>query len=123
MAGHWEGEADGTAMEEVWLAPAGGRMVGLHRDVFPSGKSFFEFLRIEEVDGRLAYLASPRGREATVFPLQELGDHRVVFENPGHDFPQRILYWLDGDRLHARIEGEEGGEKKSSEWSWVRRRR
>ena len=35
---------------------------------------------------------------------------RIVFENAEHDFPQRIVYRRDGDRLHASIEGEEGYE-------------
>ncbi len=30
---------------------------------------------------------------------------RVVFENTAHDFPQRIIYWKDGNDLRARIEG------------------
>jgi len=44
----------------------------------------------------------------------------VVFENPEHDFPQRILYRLDGGMLHARIEGVVDGEPLSSEWTWSR---
>jgi len=39
---------------------------------------------------------------------------KVVFENPGHDFPQRISYSLRGaEQLEAAIEGEMGGEKKT----------
>ena len=50
-----------------------------------------------------------------------MSDRRVVFENPEHDFPQRILYWLDDDdMLHARIEGTEGGETHSMEWRYRR---
>ena len=31
-------------MEEVWLEPLGGVMIGMHRDVFASGRFFFEHL-------------------------------------------------------------------------------
>ena len=42
MAGTWVGEQDGTRMEELWMKPAGGLMLGLHRDVSASGdKAFF----------------------------------------------------------------------------------
>jgi hypothetical protein len=35
----------------------------------------------------------------------------VVFENPRHDFPQRVAYRLDPDGvLQARIEGQRGEE-------------
>ena len=43
---------------------------------------------------------------------------RVVFENPVHDFPQRIIYWKDGADLRARIEGTQKGKEGSMEWRW-----
>ncbi|HEV8253574.1 MAG TPA: DUF6265 family protein [Vicinamibacteria bacterium] len=53
----------------------------------------------------------------------KMGRQRVVFENKEHDFPQRILYWLDPERrLHARIEGTHGGQALSEEWEWVKAR-
>jgi hypothetical protein len=81
----------------------------------------FEFLRIEADPSGLVYLASPQGRPATPFPLKELSGQRVVFENPEHDFPQRVLYWRDAeDSLHARIEGTRGGRTAAQEWVWRR---
>lgn len=106
------------AMEEFWTAPGGGIMVGLHRDVFPDGSSFFEFLRIVTTDRGLTYIASPRGTGTTEFVLVNLDGRSVVFENLEHDFPQRIIYRRDGDRLTARIEGEVNGTVKSREWTW-----
>ena len=48
---------------------------------------------------------------------------KAVFENPAHDFPQRILYWLDGaGALHARIEGPQDGKAVGEEWVWTRAR-
>jgi hypothetical protein len=41
-----------------------------------------------------------------------------VFENPGHDFPQRLIYRRDGDRLTARIEGQAGGRTRTVEWAY-----
>lgn len=122
MAGHWQGRQAGVFMEEFWLPPRGGLLVGLHRDVPDSSGPLFEYLRIETREDGLYYLASPRGREATPFKLSELSSRRVVFENPEHDFPQRIIYWLDngGGTLHARIEGDQGGTVQSSEWAWRR---
>jgi hypothetical protein len=121
MAGAWVGEQSGTKIEEHWLEPAGGLMLGLHRDVFPSGKAFFEYLRIEPGEKGPVYLASPRGEAATPFVLVESGPRRAVFSNPQHDYPQRILYWIEGDALHARIEGQTSAGPRSSEWVYRRR--
>lgn len=118
MAGHWSGQKDETVMEEFWTAPAGGVMLGLHRDVTQGRPAFFEYLRIEERDGRVAYIASPKGKGATEFVLVSLEIDRATFENLEHDFPQRIIYHREGDRLTARVEGMVDGELQSKEWAW-----
>ena len=103
------------------MPPKGGVMLGLHRDVTPGEPAFFEFLRIAESGGDLVYYASPAGREATAFKMIEVGADRVVFENPEHDFPQRIGYQRDGnDELVVWIEGDADGETPRSEWRWRR---
>jgi hypothetical protein len=118
MAGHWVGTSGDVVMEEFWTAPGGGVMVGLHRDVFQEGKPFFEFLRIVGAERGLTYVASPRGTGTTEFVLVSLDGQKVVFENLEHDFPQRIIYRRDGDRLIARIEGEVNGALEGREWIW-----
>lgn len=119
MAGSWSGESGGVAMEEHWLPAKGGLMLGLHRDVANDRAVFFEFLRIELKEGVITYWGSPKGAPATPFQLTELGPRRAVFQNPRHDFPQRITYWLDDSgALHARVDGAEVGRPTSAEWVW-----
>jgi hypothetical protein len=118
MAGSWANEQDGKRSEEHWTAPAGGMMLGVHRDVEGASGSF-EFLRIEESAGKVTYLASPQGRPATPFELVESSAQRAVFANPKHDFPQRILYWRDGASLCAAVEGPMEGETIHQEWCWT----
>ena len=121
MAGTWSGVADGVDGEETWTPPRGGAMLGIHRDVRAGRMVGFEFLRIDTDKDGLTYWASPGGRPATPFRLKAGGPGRVVFENPAHDFPQRILYWLGDDgKLHARIEGTANGKPGDEEWSWSR---
>ena len=119
MAGSWSGESGGIQMEEHWTAPKGNSMVGLHRDVGKGRTMLFEYLRIEQQGDQIVYLSMPNGRSpATPFPLKELSATRVVFENPAHDFPQRIIYWKDGNDLRARIEGTRNGKTVGEEWRW-----
>ena len=118
LVGHWVGKDASMEMEEYWIAPKGGIMLGLHRDVAQGKAAFFEFLRIEDRDDTLVYVASPRGGGTTEFTLVKIEEGAVVFENLEHDFPQRISYRRDGESLTARIEGEVGGEFKFTEWAW-----
>jgi hypothetical protein len=118
MAGTWIGEDAGTVSEETWTSPRGGMMLGMHRDVAGGKAVSFEFLRIEATADGIVYFASPRGAPPTPFRLVENGPRRAVFANPEHDFPVRILYWLDAEgALHARVEGP-GEKPKAFEWVW-----
>lgn len=120
LAGSWASDSGGTRAEEHWMAPAGGMMVGMSRTVRQRGRASLEFFRIVEDTLGVAYLASPGGRPPTRFGLVDLEARSVVFENPEHDFPQRILYWLDDrGRLHARVEGKVRGriESENDRWS------
>lgn len=117
MAGTWTGAVDGLEMEESWLPPKGGSLLGLHREVRAGAMVLFEFLRISETADGIVYYGSPRGRAPTPFALVESGERRAVFANPAHDYPQRISYWLDSaGALHARVEGAGGADPE--EWTW-----
>jgi hypothetical protein len=117
LGGCWQGEAG----EECWLAPRGGMMVAVNRGPEREARPpAFELLRIVEDGEGLVLLAQPGGRSpATPFRAVEIGDSKVVFANPEHDFPQRITYWLDGARLMARVEAQKGGEWRGFEQSWT----
>lgn len=121
LEGRWSGEKDGVTTSELWTAPAAGALLGLHSDVRGGHLVAWEFLRIGTTAEGTFYYASPRSAPPTAFRLVEQGDRRVVFENPEHDFPRRILYWLDAaGALHARIEGPQGERTVSQEWLWTR---
>lgn len=128
LEGHWTGTSGPLQMEEIWTSADGDALVGLHKDVATKGTTSrmvsFEFLRIERGAEGIAYIAQPGGRPPTRFTLAELGAKRVVFANPAHDFPQRILYWIDdAGALHARVEGPKNGRVVGQEWTWTRRQR
>jgi hypothetical protein len=123
LEGHWRGDEGGVHMEEIWTSARGGALVGLHKDVaLRNGEArmvSFEFLRIEATSSGVDYVAQPSGRPPTRFALVEASGRRAVFANPAHDFPQRILYWIDdAGALHARIEGPKGGKTVGMEWTW-----
>ncbi len=118
LAGSWSGVRDGLEMEELWMMPKGNTMLGLHRDVKGERTVLFEFLRIEAKPDGITYWASPKGRPATPFKLAEARENYVAFENPDHDFPKRIIYWIADCALHAKIEGTMNGKAASEEWVW-----
>ncbi|TDR38745.1 hypothetical protein DFR29_11973 [Tahibacter aquaticus] len=120
LAGHWQTRGGQTTTEEVWLAPADGLMTGMSRT---SGgkKPFFEFARLEQRGGKLLYIAQPGGAAPTEFSLTASDAESFRAENPGHDFPQRIIYERRGnDGIDARIEGDIDGKPQVQHWQYFR---
>lgn len=121
MQGCWERATRSGAVEEQWTAPRGGTMLGVSRTVRGDSTVAWEYLRIVPRDGGLVYVATPSGQATAEFTATTVSDTLVVFENPAHDFPQRILYRpAAGDSLHARIEGPRGGEVRGVDFRYGR---
>lgn len=111
MTGCWSAVGKQPGSGEQWMRPAGGMMLGVNRTVRDGKTVAWEYLRIvEEDDGIIALIASPSGQSSARFEMIEMAKHEVVFENPDHDFPQRIIYRLDAaGNLNGRIEGKIDG--------------
>ncbi|MDO9578607.1 MAG: DUF6265 family protein [Candidatus Cloacimonadales bacterium] len=121
LAGSWLCKTENHDTEEFWQIPKGNLMLGLNRTVSSGEKTTFEFLRIFQREDEIFYAASPNGKSATFFKLIESENRKAIFENPEHDFPQRIIYnLLKSNKLFASIEGEMKGEKKRKEWLFVK---
>lgn len=121
MSGHWAATINGVEMEELWLPPSGNLMLGVHRDVKGGRAVGFEFVRIAMTKDGVAYLAQPGGKPATAFKLVESSPAKAVFENPTHDFPTRVVYWMKDAQLCAAIEGKMDGKDAREEWCWSKR--
>jgi hypothetical protein len=114
MAGCWSYDGRDAGSVEQWMAPINGELLGMSRIVSDEQMVAFEYMRIAYgLSGRLEFVASPSGEKTTHFNLNSVAKHEVVFENNGHDFPQRIIYRLiDAEHLLGRIEGNtDGGER------------
>ncbi len=105
LAGHWCGGEGGRHIEEVWLPEAGGALLGMSRTLRDGRIETFEFMRIVAQDGRYDFHVQPNGAPPTVFTMTSRDEAGIRFENPAHDFPNRIEYRREGDRLQAAIAG------------------
>jgi hypothetical protein len=116
IAGDWQTAPGGRAqIEEHWTQVAGATMMGMGRTVAGDKTFEFEYLRIEQRADGIYYVAHPKGRcPGTDFKLTRASATEVVFENPQHDFPKRIIYRKGADdSLTASIDGGEGSKPMS----------
>ncbi|MDH3290647.1 MAG: DUF6265 family protein [Gemmatimonadota bacterium] len=109
LAGCWETQGGNTVVEEQWMRPRGGSMLGMSRTIRAGRTVGWELVRIEVRVDRLVYVAEPSGQAMAEFAEVALTDSLVSFENPYHDFPQRITYRRQSDgALAARVESVTG---------------
>ena len=119
MSGRWEAGDGDSWTEESWTAPRAGTMFGISRSGRGDRLRDYEFLRLQAgADGILAYNAAPGGRPAIAFRLTARDGTSATFENPRHDYPQRITYRRTGDTMVATISALDG----SNPMSWTFRR-
>ncbi len=124
LKGCWTSNRNGRAITEHWLKPAGGTMLGISRTVADGKTVEFEFMQIrEETGGGIFFIAKPSGQPEATFKLIKGSAREVIFENPQHDFPQRVIYRLQDDgSLLGRIEGVSKGKEKAVDFPMNRAR-
>jgi hypothetical protein len=120
MKGCWERRAGTRLVEEQWMAPRGGMMLGMARTVRGDTLVEYEQVRIFERNGRLVYAAQPSRQAPAEFESTSFESNSIVFANPAHDFPQRISYRSSGDSLFARVEGTMNGQKRGVDFRYAR---
>lgn len=102
LEGCWE-STDKRSME-VWVSDDTGDLDGFGVAMHEGSVVFYEILGIRlDEDGSLVYRAVPSGQSPTSFQATEWTDSSVAFTNPAHDYPQRIEYRREGDKLFAQI--------------------
>lgn len=113
LSGCWEGKGEEGVADEQWSKPAGGSLVGANRIVKGDRTVSTEFLQIREAAEGLILTVHPLGQPAVSFRLKSAGKTSAVFENPSHDFPQRIVYQRKGGNLTVRAEGDDADRRRA----------
>ena len=107
LAGCWFGRNDKVEFREHWMRPAGGQMMGMGRSTNNGKVVSYEMMRIElDAAGVPVFVAKPSGQPEASFKSVKYDATSIQFENPTHDFPQRVRYELKKDgTLFAQIDG------------------
>ncbi|WCL52720.1 DUF6265 family protein [Gimibacter soli] len=116
LTGHWRSEQGSKVSEEMWTNGEGGVYFAVNRSLKDGKTGNFEFIRIT-TGPDAAYIAQPGGGTPVAFPLVEHSASSAVFLKPDHDYPQKISYVRDGNRLTATISKADGADATS--WAWT----
>lgn len=104
MTGAWGHEDKEGWADEYWTPPRGDMMIGASRSGTGETLDFWEQMRIQKEDDGAVVLWAVSGDQKPVrFEAIMSAENSIVFENPDHDYPQRIHYWREGKELKAEI--------------------
>lgn len=104
MEGKWtKDEETPTKSIEVWQTVSDSEMTGFGLTTENGDTIFYEKLSIIAKGKEIHYLADV-GNGIVSFKLTNWENERWSFENPEHDFPQRIIYAKEGDNMIAYAE-------------------
>jgi uncharacterized protein DUF6265 len=120
LQGCWSLTSGVSEVEEYWMAPKGTSILGIARTTRSGLLADYEMTVIRQADDHLVFEAHPSGQPIAHFRSIEISRSRVIFENPKHDFPQRIGYERKGNALLAWIEGTRNGKVRRVEFPYLR---
>ena len=121
LAGCLEMRRGDRVVEEQRMPVRAGTMVGMGRSVGIRGLDDYELTVIQQDGSRLLFVAHPRRQPVATFVASVATTDSVVFENPEHDFPQRVAYRrLGADSVLAWIDGTNDGKKQRFEFPYRR---
>ena len=119
LAGCWEFTRGTQRVTEQWMRPDGGTLMGMSRTTTDGKTVEYEFLIVREGVKGLEFVAKPSGQSEAIFTATSVGAREVVFENPTHDFPQRITYRATGEGgLTAVVEGDVKGQRQALQFPY-----
>ncbi len=115
--GRWENNSAEGTLSESWKKLNDSTFYGESYFVIEKDTVFAETIHLEERNEKLLYIVTvPNQNEErpVTFTLTKNSKTQLIFENPSHDFPNKIIYNQVGtDSLVAEISGMKNGKEKS----------
>lgn len=117
LVGNWQKQSEKGILTEAWRKLDDSTFVGRSYLISEADTLLLESIRLEQRTGKLYYIPTVSDQnegQPVVFAQTSLTDSTIVFENPKHDFPQKITYsLLVNDSLSAEIAAVVDGKPKS----------
>lgn len=125
LIGNWQNKSAKGLLTEVWVKENDSTLVGQSYFIVDADTLSFENIRLEQRKGQLSYVptvSDQNNGQAVYFILTCSTDSLLVFENPKHDFPQKITYQLlASDSLVAEVSAIAKGKLKSQNFRMGKR--
>ncbi len=116
LIGEWQNRYKEGVFTEIWTQKDDSTLTAV--SFFIAGKDTVlnEKVTLKEINGELFYIpvvSNQNNGKEIPFKLTSVTEKQLVFENPNHDFPQKITYSLiTKDSIFAEISGNYKGKQQ-----------
>ncbi len=119
LIGQWEGVQGAGVYHESWEKISDTKFNGRAYMIMKGEIKNVEILKLHEDGNEIYYIADASHNPAPVsFKLTDHDETSFTFENPKHDFPQKITYEKkENNSLLATIEGIKNGKLRNAEFN------
>ena len=121
LLGNWENKAVDGTLTEYWKKVNDSTFQAQSYFIKEKDTLHFESITLQQKGEVLTYTATVEGQnddKPVNFKLTTATEKQMVFENPKHDYPQKISYTLiTADSLVAKISGIQQGKPSSEQFS------
>jgi hypothetical protein len=109
LVGTWENKTKKGSIYETWVKGSDSELLGKSYMLNNKDTVVFETVKLVQEKNNLFYIPTVKDQNKSLpvrFTLIKSSDKLLVFENPKHDFPQKISYTkINIDSLIAEISG------------------
>ena len=121
LLGNWENKAADGNLKENWQKVNDSTFQAQSYYIKKKDTIHFETITLQQKGELLIYTATVKGQnedKPIAFKLTTTTENQVVFENPKHDYPQKISYTqITPDSLAVKISGIQQGKPSAEAFS------
>ncbi|MBP9152416.1 MAG: hypothetical protein KBF73_09050 [Flavobacteriales bacterium] len=120
IIGTWEMVEGPATTTETWELINDSTFVGSGITKQSDNIVFEEELGIEYRNGEVIYIAVLPDKTAH-FKMTDLSTNSATFEDPANDFPNKIVYVLNGEKMDITLFGIQDGKEQNIQMSLVKK--
>ena len=126
LLGSWEFKTTDAILSENWTKIKDSTYYGQSGVVKSNDTLHFETITLQQNREELTYLTTILGEnndKPISFVLTETTENQLIFENPTHDYPQKISYnHVSKDSLVTETSGVQSGKPSSEKYLMKKRK-
>lgn len=121
LLGNWENKSEDGNLLETWEKVNDSLFIGESYFIKEKDTLHFEKIQLKQKDETLFYIATVKDQnndKPVTFKHNDTIEKQLVFENPKHDFPQKISYsQITKDSIVIQISGIQQGKPSTERYS------